>query len=154
MNSSSRMSYSGCELLHSLQHSTMCQTIGFCPPLDGVTNPKYKLLCFSTSNIFCKEKKAPAFNQDMCCHLALCLQLILFHCWLKARVLVYGRDESLINLLVQNVLWCLASCNKSPQKLKSEILNIQYLQTLWFTSARGNRYKTLFLLQCNPCKRS
>ncbi len=55
-----------------------CQAIGFYHPLDGVTNLKYKLLCFLTPN---KKfsKKALAINQDRCCHLALCLQLILFH---------------------------------------------------------------------------
>ncbi len=47
--------------------------------LDGVTNLKYKLLHFLTTNFFCKEKKALAFNGDRCCHLVLCLQLILFH---------------------------------------------------------------------------
>jgi hypothetical protein len=54
--------------------------IGLRQPLDGVTNPKYKLKCFLTTNIFFfKEKKALAFNRDRCCHLAFCLQLILFH---------------------------------------------------------------------------
>jgi hypothetical protein len=47
-------------------------------PLDGVTNRKYKLLHLLTTIIFCKEKKALAFNRDRCCHLVLCLQLILF----------------------------------------------------------------------------
>jgi len=54
--------------------------MGLHHPLDGITNPKYKLLHFFTTKIkFCKEKKALAFNCDRCCHLALCLQLILFH---------------------------------------------------------------------------
>jgi hypothetical protein len=52
-----------------------------CHPPDGSTNPKYKLLCFiTTKKNFCKEKNALAFNQDRCCHLVLCLQLIPFHC--------------------------------------------------------------------------
>ena len=54
--------------------------MGLDHPLDGITNHKYKLLHFLAIIIFYKEKKALAFNQDMCCHLALCLQLILFHC--------------------------------------------------------------------------
>ncbi len=54
--------------------------IGLHHPLGGVTNPEYKLLCFiQLSKNFCKEKKALTFNRDRCCHLALCLQLILFH---------------------------------------------------------------------------
>ncbi len=54
--------------------------------LDGITNPKYKLLRSSTT-IFFKEKKAIGFKRDSCCHLALCIWLILFHwmisfcCW-------------------------------------------------------------------------
>ncbi len=49
-------------------------------PLNGVTNPKYKLSHFLTANIFLQTEKALAFNRDRCCHLAFCLQLILFHC--------------------------------------------------------------------------
>jgi hypothetical protein len=53
--------------------------MGLDHPLDGVTNPKYKLVHFLTTKFFCKEKKAIAFNWDRCCHLVFCLQLILFH---------------------------------------------------------------------------
>ncbi len=34
---------------------------------------------FIQLTIFCKKKRAPAFNRDRWCHLALCLWLILFH---------------------------------------------------------------------------
>jgi hypothetical protein len=54
--------------------------MGLDHPLDGVTNPKYKLLHILLTKFFCKEKKALAFNRDRCYHLVLCLQLILFHC--------------------------------------------------------------------------
>jgi hypothetical protein len=50
-----------------------------CHPPDGSTSPKYKLLCFTTTNFFCKEKNALAFNRDRCCHLVLCLRFIPFH---------------------------------------------------------------------------
>ncbi len=53
--------------------------IGLYHSPDGITNPKYKLLCFITTKFFCKEKNALAFNRDRCCHLALCLRLIPFH---------------------------------------------------------------------------
>jgi hypothetical protein len=49
-------------------------------PLDGITNLKYKLLCFLTPCKKNSKRKTLAFNQDRCCQLALCLQLILFHC--------------------------------------------------------------------------
>jgi hypothetical protein len=55
------------------------EAIGLHHPLDGVTNPKYKLLRFTQLTIFCKKKSALAFNHDWCYHLALCLRLILFH---------------------------------------------------------------------------
>jgi hypothetical protein len=55
-------------------------TIGLHHPLDGVTNPEYKLLRFiQLTNFFAKKRSALAFNRDRCCHLALCLRLILFH---------------------------------------------------------------------------
>ncbi len=50
-----------------------------CHPPYGSTSPKYKLLCFITAKINCKEKNALAFNRDRCCHLVLCLRLIPFH---------------------------------------------------------------------------
>jgi hypothetical protein len=56
--------------------SYLIQTRLYHPP-DGITNPKYKLLCFLTT-IFCKEKKELAFNQDWSFLLALSLWLILF----------------------------------------------------------------------------
>jgi hypothetical protein len=56
--------------------------IGLHHSLDGVTNPEYKLLHFIQLTKFLgKEEKALAFNRDRCCHLALCLQLILFYCF-------------------------------------------------------------------------
>jgi hypothetical protein len=64
----------------SLMALSMFIPIGLHHPLDGVTNTEYKLLCFIQLTIFCKEEKALAFNWDRCCHLALCLRLILFHC--------------------------------------------------------------------------
>ena len=56
--------------------------MGLYHPLDGATNHKHKLLGFLTPNDNNSKRKAPAFNWDRCCHLALCLQLILFH-WIK-----------------------------------------------------------------------
>ncbi len=54
---------------------------GLYHPPDGVTNPEYKLLRFiQLTKLVCKKKRAPAFNWDRCCHLVLCLQVILFHC--------------------------------------------------------------------------
>jgi hypothetical protein len=47
--------------------------VGLYHPLDGIPNPKYKLLHFLTTKLFRKEKKALAFNWDRCCHLAFCL---------------------------------------------------------------------------------
>jgi hypothetical protein len=52
---------------------------GLYHPLDGITNPKYKLLHFLTIIIFTKKKKEPAFNWDRFCHLALCLWMILLN---------------------------------------------------------------------------
>ncbi len=48
-------------------------------PLDGITYLKYKLVSFWTPNIKISMRKALAFNWNRCCHLALCLLLILFH---------------------------------------------------------------------------
>ena len=53
--------------------------IGLHHPLEGITNLRYKLLCFLTPNKKNSKRKALAFNWDRCCHLVLCLWLIHFH---------------------------------------------------------------------------
>jgi len=68
------------ELKHQLSIYLMSVLItGLYRPLDGLTYLKYKLLCFLTHNKLIFKRKVLAFNLDRCCHLALCLQLILFH---------------------------------------------------------------------------
>ncbi len=54
--------------------------IGLYHPLNGDTNLKYKLLCFLILNKKISKRKALAFYRDRCCHLVLCLRMILFHC--------------------------------------------------------------------------
>jgi hypothetical protein len=55
--------------------------MGLYHPLDGITNLKFKLLYFFTPIKKNSKRKARlALNQDRCCHLAICLQLIIFHC--------------------------------------------------------------------------
>jgi hypothetical protein len=54
-------------------------SMGLYRPLDGITNLKYKLLYFVTPNKKISKRKALAFNQDRCCHLPICLWLILFY---------------------------------------------------------------------------
>jgi hypothetical protein len=61
-----------------LASGTCSTSIGHSHPLNGITNPKYKLLRFLTTNFF-KEKKALFFNWDGCCHVALRSWLIIFH---------------------------------------------------------------------------
>jgi hypothetical protein len=80
--------YTMLERLTSDKHSSLfIWLIWLYHPLDGVTNPRYKLLHFSTITFFYKEKKALAFNRDRCCHLALCLQLILFHLYVTKKMI-------------------------------------------------------------------
>ncbi len=54
-------------------------SLGLYHPLDGITNHMYMLFHFlTTKNNFCREEKALAFYWQRCCHLGLCLCLILF----------------------------------------------------------------------------
>jgi hypothetical protein len=84
--------------LQKIRHLWQIITIGLHHPLDGVMNPKYKLLRFIQLTIFCKKKRAQAFNKDRCCHLALCLRLILFYC--------YPAQVSNTNSFNSNVFLC------------------------------------------------
>jgi hypothetical protein len=54
-------------------------SMGLYHPSDGVTNPKYKFFRFLGTKFFCQERNELAFNRDRCCHLVLCLQLIIFY---------------------------------------------------------------------------
>jgi hypothetical protein len=68
------------ELKHQLSIYLVSVLItGLYRPLEGLTYLKCKLLCFLTPNKIIFKGKVLAFNLDRCCHLALCLQLILFH---------------------------------------------------------------------------
>ncbi len=53
--------------------------MGLYHPPDGIPNLEYKLLYFLTPNKKNSKRKALTFNQDKCCHLAICLRSILFH---------------------------------------------------------------------------
>ncbi len=68
------------KIAHWKFNKALCSVlIGLYHPLDGVTNLKYKLLCFLTPNKKISKRNAQAFNRDRHWHLVLCLQLILFH---------------------------------------------------------------------------
>ncbi len=60
-------------------HKCSIPIIGLHHSPKGVTNLKYKLLSFLTHNKKISKRKVLAFNRDRCCHLALCLRLIIFH---------------------------------------------------------------------------
>ncbi len=95
-----------------------------CYPPDGSTSPKYKLLCFITTNFFCKEKNAPAFNRDRCCHLVLCLRLIPFHwrdpksCFGQIFHFKLGRFSVMKEVHVSNTHPCLNLAQVSSCQLK------------------------------------
>ncbi len=66
--------------------------MGLYHPLDGITNLKYKLLYFLTSNKKISKRKALAFNRDRCCHVAICLWLILIHYSINIFFLIFLLD--------------------------------------------------------------
>ncbi len=71
--------------------------MGLYHPLDGNTNLKYKLLCFLTPNKKISKRKALAFKRDRCCHLALCLRLIIFH----FEILTYNVNDLFLDTTVR-----------------------------------------------------
>ncbi len=80
-----------------LVYAQRYKAMGLYDPLDGVTNLKYKLLYLLTPNKKISKRKALAFNWDRCCHLAICLRLILFHLKSKSAnytAFCYARNQS------------------------------------------------------------
>jgi hypothetical protein len=69
--SSSKTKINKLEYLLLTSFSRLVLLIGLYHPLDGVTNLKYKLLCFLTPDKKNSKRKALAFNWDGWCHLAL-----------------------------------------------------------------------------------
>jgi hypothetical protein len=55
------------------------QAIRLCHPPDGSTSPSISCCVLNHHNLFYQIQNAPAFNQDTCCHLGLCLRLLPFH---------------------------------------------------------------------------
>ncbi len=51
-----------------------------CHAPDGSTSPKISCCVLNHLNLFNQIQNVLAFNQDMCCHLVLCLRLLPFHC--------------------------------------------------------------------------
>ncbi len=89
-----------------------CCSMGLYHPLDGGTNIKYKLLCFLTPYKKISKKKPLAFNEDRCCHLTLCLWLILFHCT-RPQNQTFPCEVSMYLYWVENFkLYFISSCLK------------------------------------------
>jgi hypothetical protein len=70
--------------------TTLGIAMGVYRPPDGITNLKYKLLYFLTPNKKNSKRKALAFDRDRCCHLAICLWLILFHRYATMGIRLYS----------------------------------------------------------------
>ncbi len=70
--------------------------IGLYHSLEGaVPIPSISCCVSKQLTFFYKQKKALAFDWERCCHLVLCLQLIIFH-W--ALLLTRGRYKSQVQL--------------------------------------------------------
>ncbi len=54
-----------------------------CPPPDGSTSPKYKLLCFIITKKILQREECTIFNRDRCCHPVLFLLEIIYKILLK-----------------------------------------------------------------------
>ncbi len=104
--------------------------MGLYHPLDGDTNLKYKLLCFLTPNKKNSKKKALAFNRDRCCHLALCLQSILFHCYKNSRTILptinIGTLPKLNFLSMIKLYWKLKKQGFTNSKAEEDIIYIDF----------------------------
>ncbi len=73
--------------LYSLPHEA-----GFPNEYISLRIPILSISCFvfNSHNFFYPEQNTLAFHRDTCCHLALCLQLILFHWEFVASTGSYG----------------------------------------------------------------
>ncbi len=61
----------------------------------AVPVPSISCCVLNHHNLFYQIQNALAFNQDTCCHLALCLQLLSFHCMYCYSSSCGGRTQTL-----------------------------------------------------------
>ncbi len=70
--------FESCSFWHNLQYNVV-YTIGSITHQIVLPIPSISCSVSKQQKKICKEKKAQAFYWDKCCHLAICLWLILFH---------------------------------------------------------------------------
>ncbi len=126
-------------------------SIGLYHPLDGTTNHKYKLMHFLTTKyFFCNDKKTLAFNRDRCCHLALCLQLILLTYRIKttAHVNCYGTPKK-VPIVAAMLNWILRQQRLLPHSLVKIYQNFPISYFYYESSPLAKkRASLLFLNYC------
>jgi hypothetical protein len=110
-----------------------CQPTGLHHPSDGITNLKYKLQCFLTTKFFWCKEKALAFNWDRCCHLAICLQLILFH-WILSISVCTAQEAKASTVTVERVSFCWLTYQSFKKRRQSKWCLKPYLH--WRSSPR------------------
>ncbi len=77
-----------------------------------------KVVAFLNNDIFYKERRALAFNRDRCCHLALCLRLILFHFCHKMSQDVFTNFLRPALMKVLKIELCILDTNAGKQQNK------------------------------------
>ncbi len=92
------------------------------------TSPKYKLLHFLTAIISKTKRNLSAFNRDACCHLALCLWLIIFHNSKGSLITLFRKKNTSAYLSI-------AKWNNTFERCKqfSEYQNYLVLRDIWWS---------------------
>ncbi len=120
--------------------------MGHYHPIDGISNPKYKLLHFLTRNFLAKWRRHQLihYNQDRCCLLALCLWLILLH-YFKMLGLTKSKCKQIGKKTVRHLIENYGICHISIMELH-----------IFQTHVKENNHLKLPLLsnfqKCSTCK--
>ncbi len=96
--------------------------------------------------IFYKGNKVLAFNRNRCCHLSLCLQLILFHCLKPARTEKIGLTE-FFRGLYNNTFFLFVGIIMSSKSMKElQIEGLSFLSYVRGANICGLYYKTITIV--------
>jgi hypothetical protein len=113
-----------------------------CRPPVGSTVPSISCCVLNHLNLFYLKQNPLDFNRDMSCHLALCLQLLPFHCtFYKINLAIcfpcYPR-----HLLINNFTSLPFSLSNphNPSRLGPNIVTV----SIYFTTSRSQCHKTFY----------
>jgi len=107
--------------------------------------PSISCCVLNHHNLFYQIHNALAFNWNMCCHLALCLQLLPFHCKIFSYLIVVVHSFGIKNKLNWILNWGLFSLHKKLNTKEASVATrAQCYKIVWVRYLTNVQIKPVF----------